>query len=304
MNQFKQIPIGKAEDLTGQRSGYLTALYRVEGKKTPWLCQCDCGNQIVVTAGHFKSQHTKSCGCFYQNSIVGQKFGKLTVLSYDRTEGKGHTYWNCECECGTIKSIRKDGLVSGKTISCGCYHKEETSKRRIIDLTNSVFGELEVLSYEGTNKFNSSLWLCQCSCGNQKIIDGQALRRGLTKSCGCVKSQGQKEIRDILRINNISFSEEQTFNSCKFKDSNRLARFDFYINNSYLIEFDGIQHFKSSTGWNTQEKFEKTQEHDKIKSQWCKENNIPLIRIPYTQQGKITIEDLMLETSQFICKGE
>ena len=35
------------------------------------------------------------------------------------------------------------------------------------------------------------------------------------------------------------------------------------------------------------------------KNNWCKENNIPIIRIPYTYQEKITIEDLLLESSNF-----
>jgi len=37
-----------------------------------------------------------------------------------------------------------------------------------------------------------------------------------------------------------------------------------------------------------------------IKNQWCKENNIPLIRIPYTHLQDLCLEDLQLETSQFI----
>ena len=39
------------------------------------------------------------------------------------------------------------------------------------------------------------------------------------------------------------------------------------------------------------------------KNNWCKENNIPIIRIPYTYQEKITIEDLLLESSNFLLKG-
>jgi len=37
-----------------------------------------------------------------------------------------------------------------------------------------------------------------------------------------------------------------------------------------------------------------------IKNQWCKNNNIPLIRIPYTHLEDLRLEDLLLETSQFI----
>ena len=62
-------------------------------------------------------------------------------------------------------------------------------------------------------------------------------------------------------------------------------RFDFAIfdNNKLilLIEYDGEQHFKWLKGWQTKEEFEKLQYHDQLKNTYCKNNNIPLLRIPY-----------------------
>lgn len=55
----------------------------------------------------------------------------------------------------------------------------------------------------------------------------------------------------------------------------------------------------SESGWDTQEYFEKTQQRDNYKNQWCKDNNIPLIRIPYIHYDDLCIEDLMLETTKF-----
>ena len=78
------------------------------------------------------------------------------------------------------------------------------------------------------------------------------------------------------------------------------ARFDFYVNNSYLIEYDGTTHYVPIGGWNNEKSVQNQQERDAIKNQWCKENNIPLIRIPYTHLKDLCIEDLLLETSQFI----
>ena len=46
--------------------------------------------------------------------------------------------------------------------------------------------------------------------------------------------------------------------------------------------------------------FLERQEHDKLKNEWCKENNIPLIRIPYTHLKDLCIEDLQLETTTFL----
>lgn len=60
------------------------------------------------------------------------------------------------------------------------------SKR--IDLTNQRFGRLVVRKYYGNNAANSNaMWLCQCDCGNQTVVDGVRLRSGITKSCGCLR---------------------------------------------------------------------------------------------------------------------
>lgn len=57
------------------------------------------------------------------------------------------------------------------------------------DLTGHRFGRLIVLSYHSKNQHGSSKWLCQCDCGNQKIIYGFSLTSNKTKSCGCLDKE-------------------------------------------------------------------------------------------------------------------
>ena len=68
-----------------------------------------------------------------------------------------------------------------------------------------------------------------------------------------------------------------------------------------MIEFDGRQHIQyDNKGWNTEKIFQQTQYRDNYKNQWCKDNNIPLIRIPYWHLKDLKIENLLIETSKFI----
>ena len=63
--------------------------------------------------------------------ITGQKFGKLTVISFSRDVKSGNRYrkyWNCICECGNHKEVRLDSLTSGNVKSCGCLHEEVSYK--------------------------------------------------------------------------------------------------------------------------------------------------------------------------------
>jgi hypothetical protein len=305
MNTLKEIPIGNAENLIGKKFHQLTVLYRTEnhGKRIMWVCQCDCGNITIVAGAHLKNGHTKSCGCYKKNGtredLTNKRFGKLVVLKYHHSDDKGHTFWECQCDCGKKHISRKDALTGGKTVSCGCYKNKISSENNTIDLTNQHFEKLTVIKRAGSDTFNNALWLCQCECGNKKIIAGFSLRKGDTKSCGCIKSFGEATISKLLQDNNILFEREKTFEDCYINKGK--AKFDFYVNNQYIIEFDGIQHFRSNSGWNTKEKVLTTQQSDKIKNQWCKNNNIPLIRIPYTHKD-IILEDLLLETTTFLYK--
>lgn len=64
----------KLENLIGKRYGRLVVIERI-GKETPvkWRCKCDCGNECVAFAGNLKKGHTKSCGCYREETRVSNK---------------------------------------------------------------------------------------------------------------------------------------------------------------------------------------------------------------------------------------
>lgn len=243
--------------------------------------------------------------------LTGQRFGRLVALYKCDFKLNNHYPWMCQCDCGKTKIIRTRDLVSGKTTSCGCYQKEVVSKigkktgpmngaKRKQDIANQRFGKLVALYPTEERDGHSIKWFCQCDCGNTILVSVHQLRTHNTMSCGCLKSRGQEKIANLLKQNNISFVAEKWFNNFYYSDTNGKPRFDFYINDAYLIEYDGIQHFKENPFF--QLSLQQQREKDNIKNNWCKENNIPLIRIPYTQLSKLKIEDLLLETSEFIIK--
>ena len=138
------------------------------------------------------------------------------------------------------------------------------------------------------------------NCGNPYFIaDAHSLRTGRLNSCGCLISKNENKIKQLLTKNNVPFKTQKTFND--LLDKQKLS-FDFYVNNEYIIEFDGKQHFVQDGGWNDKEKFEYTHNHDLLKNKYCFEHNIPLIRIPYN--AEYTFEDLKLETTRFLLTPE
>lgn len=61
-----------------------------------------------------------------------------------------------------------------------------------INLIGKEFGHLKVLEYAGSRPRGGAMWLCVCSCGNQKVVDGANLRYGRTNSCGCQTHAGHR----------------------------------------------------------------------------------------------------------------
>ena len=55
--------------------------------------------------------------------FIGKTFGNLLVLTFERRNERGQTFWKCKCKCGKEKIIRGDHLLDAKTKSCGCNNQ-------------------------------------------------------------------------------------------------------------------------------------------------------------------------------------
>lgn len=281
-----------------------------------YVCQCKCGKQKDISRDNLL--HNRGTKCTHINitrpnrikDLTGQKFGRLTVLYKDEndyfTKGGNKIYqWICQCDCGTILSVERNKLKSGHTQSCGCLHAEKLgmdideyrlkysslkgNTGILKDLTGKKFGKLTVLRRDEKSSSKCLKWVCKCECGSIVSVSRNNLNSGHTRSCGCIDSVGESKISNILNEFHINFKTECTFNKCK--DKHKLP-FDFGIYNlnnelTGLIEFDGKQHFEvcrfnGMTHEKALESFKTGQIHDQIKNQFCKTNNIPLLRIKYT----------------------
>ena len=245
-----------------------------------------------------------------KRNLINQQFDRLTVINETtKRDIGGGVIWLCQCECGNIVEVRGSSLISGHTKSCGCLQKEKARQignNNLNDLTNLVFGKLQVLKRGKTCKTpNGSTrvyWICKCECGNIIEVCGNSLKSNNTTSCGCLYSKGEEMIGQLLTTNNIEYTKEHIFLDCISVGGGK-CRFDFFVNNQYIIEFDGKQHFSyNNAGWNSQDNYNRIIANDKIKNEYCWSHNIPIIRIPYTHLNKLSIQDLVLETSQFIVK--
>ena len=271
---------------------------REKGKPIKWVCQCECGTIKSVDGTSLRSGRSQSCGCKVVETntidLTGQTFGELIVLEKTAQRQDNSVVWKCLCSCGKECYISSHNLRRGHTRSCG--HLIGQNFKGGVDITGQRFGKLVALAPTKERNYKSIVWKCKCDCGQEYLVSAHRLKEGKIKSCGCLKaSMGEEAVAALLEEAHYTFVKEKTFPSLG------RYRFDFYVNNEYLIEFDGKQHFSASgeSGWFTEEVVIKTQERDEIKNEWCRKNNVPLIRIPYTRLDSLCLNDLQLTTSKY-----
>ena len=208
------------------------------------------------------------------------KFGKITVDSKtDKRGNNGTIIWSGICECGNRCEATSSDLIRGRCTSCGC----DKYSSMIRDLSNMRFGYLVAIEPCGHNNSGKKrLWKCQCDCGNQAYVVTSDLTIGNTMSCGCHNiSHGEMRVKKYLDNNNIYYVPQKKFDDCR--DQLPLP-FDFYLPAyNTCIEYQGEQHYRPIEYFGGEEKFVVLQNHDNIKSEYCKQHKINLITIPYNK---------------------
>lgn len=145
--------------------------------------------------------------------LTGQRYGRLTVIEKTPERYHGQVVYKCRCDCGNIKKVPSGSLRNGSTTSCGCL-LHEFNISRAEDLTGKRFGFLTVIEpAEPVSESGKAIkkWKCKCDCEKETIVFAGALKRGDTKSCGCL----QRKREDLTgkrfgRLTAIRLDEERT----------------------------------------------------------------------------------------------
>jgi len=166
-----------------------------------------------------------------------------------------------------------------------CTKNKKYTTNEFIIKSKEIFGE-DRYDYSLTNYINSHTKvkiICKEHGQFEKSPNNHISKR---QGCPyCNGSLGENRIGIYLDKNNILFQKEKTFNKCI--DIKRL-RFDFYLSEyNTCIEFDGKQHYIINHIFGNEDDFKSARKRDKIKNEYCKNNNIHLLRISYKNYNKI-----------------
>ena len=176
----------------------------------------------------------------------------------------------------TSKAISKKlkGRISPKRL------KASVIKKRMEE-SDMLFLGIVVKNHE-----TRVLYKCK-KCNHESEIRAASL--GVKGCSNCKESKGEKQINDCLELNNLKFKRQFWFDDCR---ATLPLPFDFVVFNEdeiiCAIEYDGEQHYKVIPHFGGEAGLQKRKKRDEIKTNYCKENNIPLIRIPYWEFDNIS----------------
>lgn len=197
--------------------------------------------------------------------------------------------------------IRVGNLLSGKRCMKCCH--EKSSERNRFDCNHvekmvSDCGGTLLNKEDYINNSTRNLRITCPRCGKEFVTSLVLFTQHggqLCNDCYRKESVGELRIRQYLEDNSISYEREKWFPDCR--DHHPLP-FDFYLNDSNtIIEFDGKQHFyNAGKFFHSSYSLDICKKHDEIKTKYCEDNGINLIRIPYwdiDNIGKILNEQIL-----------
>lgn len=230
-------------------------------------CGCpDCTNNRKMTNETFIKKAKEIHGDRYDYSLVDYVNSLTTVTII------------CS-EHGPFKQS-PNNHISKKHNCPNCKISKQLNTKDFIEKSNKIhnnFYDYSLVDY--VNCLNKVKIICP--------IHGEFEQRPYnhTKGIGCPfcnESKGEKLLVTILNDNNIKFIRQYTFKECKNK---KKLPFDFYLQElNICIEYDGIQHYQSVQRFGGENSFFNTQKNDLIKTNFCENNNIELIRIKYNEK--------------------
>lgn len=172
-------------------------------------------------------------------------------------------------------------------------------------IVNGINNNILLNKQNYINNITPNLIIKCGECGENTFQTSLVIYQGgrvMCNSCSQKESKNERIIKELLDSLEIFFEQEKRFDDCK--DRHPLP-FDFYLPEYNLcIEYDGELHYKPVEYFGGDDALEITLRHDQIKTQYCKDNNINLLRIPYWEKEnieKIILDELEKSSSLLKC---
>lgn len=188
---------------------------------------------------------------------------------------------NCYCEKHGHWKASPEKLLQGNGCpECGRERTARKKRKTHEEFINEINEENDHIIVLGEYKADNVKVSCLCRDCEREWMAVPSMILGGRGCPHCKLSRGEREIAKVLDGEGLRFTSQCRFEECKM---NKTLPFDFYLPDlNIAIEYDGRQHFFAIEYFGGEKGLERTRKSDRIKSEFCLNNGIKLIRIPYT----------------------
>lgn len=241
-----------------------------------------CAKNLKKDTNTFKEEVLKLVGNEY--TVLGEYVNTHTKILIRHNECGNEFYMSPKAFLGGQRCPNERYIKSSKANMIKQGNPQE--KNKLLKEKCEKEGYLLKGEYKGSNV---KIKMQHLECGCEFEVTPYCFLSIGSRCPKCRISKGEKAIREYLENNQVNFKEQYRIKECK---NIRPLPFDFAIFNNdiliCLIEYDGSQHYHRKFNYSEKD-FARVKENDKIKSDFCKINNIPLIRIKYVRSDNIDI---------------
>lgn len=244
--------------------------------------QCECNKCEYSIIDNYRNLSYKNFKCKYCTLIEKSELIKNKKVKIIKIE---NSFIHLKCQNGHLYKQNRRNLLANK-YCLKCYLENKMITREMF-LNKAIEIHDNLFTYN-LNDYENVHSKIEITCKNEHIFTQKVYNHLQGKSCPlCNQSHGERKIEKILNNKNLKFEKQKKFNECR----NILELlFDFYIPTlNLLIEFDGIQHFEKINWFGGKKGFEKRNINDNIKTQYCINNKIPLLRISYLDNIEVVL---------------
>lgn len=270
----------------GRKYDYSKVDYTKMKSKVTIICE---RHKVEFTQTPEKHLMSKTGGCPGCNSI-GK--GRLTNLRFVESANiihknkydyspvnyiKSNSKVKILCKDHGIFEISPNSHLNGRGCSkCSKNYKYKINE--LLEICNSVCGDGYTYDFTGYKNIKSKI-LVSCPIHSKFETSLDLILRGyICSSCG-KKSSGENRVSNYLTSRKLEYIRQKSFDGCIYKNK---MQFDFFLPiHNICIEYDGIQHFEPIEYFGGESTLIEQIKKDRIKNEFCENNNIKLIRIPY-----------------------
>ena len=252
-----------------------------------------CGFQYVTDASGFFRKKSKCRRCIG----TARKYTKENFLNVWGNTPKTKDYnlidfskvtcaksfFTIQCnKCQRIYDIRVHNFFNHDDGCARCSRVEQKYTQENfpnIWETSPQKEDFELLDYSNVTRAKDKFTIKHKKCGFVFNVDCGNFFYQNTGCPNCQRSRGEEIVTKILEDLNVPYNWQWLNHNCVIK---KKAKFDFFLpNHGVIIEYNGSQHYKPTRRFGGWSEFETIIHRDQIKRQWCKDNGIRFLEIPY-----------------------